>query len=78
LKSQLESVEAERDEFKKLLLTQLGLISRQATEQANGLNPVRMRETPGQIAARIENERRRKYWDMKRQEAEAEAANGSK
>lgn len=62
-------MERERDEFKVLLFEKLNLGKKEETVAVTPQSFVK-RETPGQIAARLESAARRKFWEDRRREAE--------
>lgn len=72
LKTTLETITEQRDLFQDIVLRRAGLIEEKQVEQSEISIPLnRKRETPGQIAARVQADLNRKYWERKRQEAEA-------
>lgn len=73
LETHVERLIEEKEEYKQLLFLRMG-ISRDAQPQPSEFNPRIVKkgsETPGQVAARLESDLRRKYWEGKRKEAEA-------
>jgi hypothetical protein len=71
LQSRIDTLETERDEYKTLLHERIGIIKREAEHSAEPVKLNNTRRTPGQLAAQLESDRRRKYWAEKAEEAKA-------
>jgi hypothetical protein len=70
LKKELDEVKSERDYFRDTLFHRIGLIKTEDESKVTH-KPIRMVQSPMRAIAQLESERRRKHWEEKVKEAEA-------
>lgn len=72
LKNTLDLITEQRDFFQRELLRRVGIVSeRETNTEVRPIQINRSRETPGQVAARLQSEANRRYWENERKKAEA-------